>query len=202
MIPPRIQFSSELWLQKAGLDWKVVQRSLLTDTLAEVPGFKANIRESDQQLLGIVTDRYSIVQNHEAFAFTDELLGEGVRYETAGSLHHGRKVWLLAKLPENYIISGERMSPYMIVKFKVPMNAAAYFFGRKILILRVDLIDPVLEENFLRGRRDRFVIEAGAIQAQDVRLGRQGKLCAWPVRHRQTLFTCLIHSQIFLIHAS
>ncbi len=101
-------------LKAAGLDWKVIQRSLLTDTLAEVPGFKANIRQTDQQLLGIVTDRYSIVQNHEAFAFTDELLGEGVRFETAGSLQNGRKVWLLAKLPENYIISGERISPYMV----------------------------------------------------------------------------------------
>jgi len=37
-------------------------------------------------MLGVVTDRYKIVQNHEAFAFADELLGEGVRFETAGSL--------------------------------------------------------------------------------------------------------------------
>lgn len=105
---------SEEALKEAGLDWRVIQRSLLTDTLMEVPGFKANIRETDQQLLGIVTDRYSIIQNHEAFAFTDELLGEGVRFETAGSLQNGRKVWLLAKLPESYIISGDRISPYMV----------------------------------------------------------------------------------------
>lgn len=105
---------SEEALQEAGLDWTVIQRSLLTDNLMEIPGFKANIRESDQQLLGIVTDRYSIVQNHEAFAFTDELLGEGVQFETAGSLQNGRKVWLLAKLPESYIISGDRINPYMV----------------------------------------------------------------------------------------
>ena len=55
-----------------------------------------------------------MVQNTEAFAFTDALLGEGVRYETAGSLQEGRKVWLLAHLPHEYIIAGERISPYLL----------------------------------------------------------------------------------------
>ena len=61
-----------------------------------------------------MTDRYKVIQNQEAFAFTDELLGEGVRYETAGSLQGGRRVWLLAHMPHEYIISGERISPYLI----------------------------------------------------------------------------------------
>ena len=47
----------------------------------------------------VVTDRYKVVQNEDAFAFTDELLGEGVSYETAGSLQGGRRTWILAKLP-------------------------------------------------------------------------------------------------------
>jgi phage/plasmid-like protein (TIGR03299 family) len=106
--------SSKEALQEAGLNWNVIQRSILTDNLMEIPGFKANIRDTDNQVLGVVTDCYKIVQNHEAFAFTDELLGEGVRYETAGSLQNGRKVWLLAKLPDNYIISGDRVSPYLV----------------------------------------------------------------------------------------
>ena len=37
-----------------------------------------------------------------------------MRYETAGSLQGGRRVWLLARLPHEYIISGERISPYLI----------------------------------------------------------------------------------------
>lgn len=101
-------------LQVAGLDWEVIQKSIQTEDNAKIPGYKANIRATDQRLLGVVSDRYKIVQNHEAFAFTDELLGEGVRFETAGSLQNGRRVWLLAKLPDNYIISGDRISPYLV----------------------------------------------------------------------------------------
>ncbi|WP_409348152.1 DUF932 domain-containing protein [Paenibacillus gyeongsangnamensis] len=55
-----------------------------------------------------------MVQNHEAFAITDELLGEGVRFKTAGSSQNGKKVWMLAKLPENYTITGDNVSPYLI----------------------------------------------------------------------------------------
>ena len=63
---------------------------------------------------GVVTSRYKVVQNRDAFAFTDALLGDGVRYETAGSLMGGRKTWILAKLPTRYIIQGEQILPYLV----------------------------------------------------------------------------------------
>ncbi|MBQ4559994.1 MAG: DUF945 domain-containing protein [Tyzzerella sp.] len=98
----------------AGLDWQVVQEPIYTETKELIEGYKANVRDSDRRVLGVVTDRYKVIQNEEAFAFTDELLGEGVRYETAGSLQCGKKVWLLAHMPHEYIISGERISPYLV----------------------------------------------------------------------------------------
>lgn len=105
---------SEEALRLAGLDWHVNQVPIYTGHGQMVEGYKANIRDTDNKVLGVVTDRYKIIQNKEAFAFTDELLGAGVRYETAGSLQGGRKVWLLARLPREFIISGERISPYLI----------------------------------------------------------------------------------------
>ena len=105
---------SETALTAAGLDWKVLQEPVYTGEGELVAGYKANIRDSDRRVLGVVTDRYKVVQNQEAFAFTDELLGYGVRYETAGSLQNGKKVWMLAHLPHEYIISGERISPYLV----------------------------------------------------------------------------------------
>ena len=101
-------------LRLAGLDWRVVQKSSKTGDGFQIPGFKANMRDTDNRVLGVVTDRYKVVQNEDAFAFTDKLLGEGVTYETAGSLQDGRRTWLLAKLPQRYIISGDEITPYLV----------------------------------------------------------------------------------------
>lgn len=101
-------------LRLAGLDWNVVQEPIYTKFNEAVEGYKANVRDSDRKVLGVVSDRYKVVQNADAFSFTDELLGKGVRYETAGSLQEGKKVWLLARLPREYIIGGERISPYLV----------------------------------------------------------------------------------------
>lgn len=98
----------------AGLNWSVIQEPIYTETEELIKGYGANVRDSDRQVLGVVTHRYKVIQNKEAFAFTDELLGEGVRYETAGSLQGGKKVWLLAHMPHEYIIAGERISPYLL----------------------------------------------------------------------------------------
>ncbi|MCD8397759.1 MAG: DUF932 domain-containing protein [Lachnospiraceae bacterium] len=100
-------------LKLAGLDWSVLQEPIYADGEC-IPGYKANVRSSDRRVLGVVTDRYKVVQNEEAFAFTDALLGEGVRYETAGSLQDGKKVWVLARMPREFVMEGEHFSPYLV----------------------------------------------------------------------------------------
>ena len=106
--------TSESALILSGLNWNVVQKTIFTNDNDLIPNYKVNLRETDNRILGVVTDRYKIVQNREAFAFTDSLLGEGVTYETAGSLQNGKKVWLLARLPENYKILGDDVCPYLV----------------------------------------------------------------------------------------
>ena len=101
-------------LELAGLDWQVESRNIYSGTGAMISGYRANVRSTDNAVLGVVSDRYRIVQNEEAFQFTDDLLGEGVTYETAGSLQGGKKVWMLAKLPEKYIIAGDEVTPYLV----------------------------------------------------------------------------------------
>ena len=102
-------------LELAGLNWQVESRNIYSGTGAMIPGYRANVRSTDDAVLGVVSDRYRIVQNEEAFQFTDDLLGEGVTYETAGSLQGGKKVWMLAKLPEKYIIAGDEVTPYLVL---------------------------------------------------------------------------------------
>ena len=99
----------------AGLDWSVIQKDVFTRDGRKIPGYKVNIRNYDSTALGIVSDRYKVVQNAEAFEFTDDLLGAGVTYETAGSLQGGRRVWMLARMPQRYIIAGDEIEPYMVV---------------------------------------------------------------------------------------
>lgn len=56
-----------------------------------------------RQALGIVTNRYKVVQNEDAFSFTDSLLGEGVTYEAAGSLQHiGRNAYRFANAVSDF----------------------------------------------------------------------------------------------------
>jgi phage/plasmid-like protein (TIGR03299 family) len=106
-------------LREAGLDWDVIQKPVYTQMhnfqhdIQLMKGYKANIRSTDDAILGLVTDSYKVVQNREAFEFTDNLLGEEVRYETAGSLFGGSKIWLLAKLPPMSIL-GDSIDPYLV----------------------------------------------------------------------------------------
>lgn len=94
-------------LKAAGLDWKVEPRPIFTDNGIQIPGYVANTRDSDNRVLGIVSDKYKIVQNVDAFAFTDALIGGDVRYETAGSLRSGKSTFMLAKLPQRKILGDD-----------------------------------------------------------------------------------------------
>lgn len=103
-------------LHLAGLDWNVVSAPVYQENGLLIPGYKANVRDKDNSVLGIVSSRYRVVQNKEAFSFTDVLIGDTefgeVRYETAGSLCNGKKVWLLAKMPTRKILDDD-VEPYI-----------------------------------------------------------------------------------------
>lgn len=99
-------------IELAGLNWGVKAMPVFDGFGEKIPGYVANTRDSDCKVLGIVGERYQIVQNAEAFDFTDSLIGEGLKYETAGSLKGGRQIWLLGKMPERYI-AGDKFDPYI-----------------------------------------------------------------------------------------
>ncbi len=107
--------SSNEVLTAAGLDWNVMQKELQTIDNIPIPNTRTNVRETDNKVLGIVSDCYKILQNLEAFKFTDELLGSDILYETAGSLQGGRKFWLLAKLSNEYRFNDDEITPYLVL---------------------------------------------------------------------------------------
>ena len=104
--------TSEEALVAAGLNWNVVQEPIYKENGVGIPGYLANIRDSDGSVLGVVTKKYSIVQNREAFAFTDSLVDDGLTWETAGSLRGGKTVWVLGKFPDTMILD-DKLEPYV-----------------------------------------------------------------------------------------
>lgn len=97
-------------LSLAGLDWTVRQEPVIYKE--QDSGYFMNIRSTDDKVLGVVGGRYKPVQNVDAFDFVDGLVGEGVTYETAGSLNTGKRIWLLAKMPDTKILD-DVIEPYM-----------------------------------------------------------------------------------------
>jgi len=100
-------------LALAGLDLRVVQQPVHLPSGQRIDGFKANLRSDTGGTLGIVTDAYTVVQNHEALGFLTTLIGSEVHFETAGSIKDGRQVWALCTLPEHLEIGGDAVAQYL-----------------------------------------------------------------------------------------
>jgi len=59
-------------------------------------------------VLGIVGERYEVVQNSEAFAFLDAIVDVGgAVFETAGSLRNGAKTFVTMKMPDGILVGGQ-----------------------------------------------------------------------------------------------
>ena len=87
-------------INAAGLNYDVDLRPVETVDGIPIPQRKAVIRTDSNQVLGVVGNSYQPVQNHQCFGFLDAVVQDGqLRYDTAGALGQGEKVWMLAKLP-------------------------------------------------------------------------------------------------------
>ena len=113
-------------IRAAKLDWTLAKAPLfyhrsLTDT-AVLPDAFAVVpdegwKDKKKPVLGIVSGRYEILQNKDAFAFFDPLVKNGyATYETAGALGSGERVWILAKLNRSFEISkGDTIDRYLLL---------------------------------------------------------------------------------------
>ena len=110
--------TSEEAIKFAGLDYEVVKSPLYTtvgngmavgaDGMVSserqiiVPNQYATMRTDNNTVFGVVGRDYEIVQNRDAFAFFDAIVGggDGIIYETAGALGNGEHIFITAKLPD------------------------------------------------------------------------------------------------------
>lgn len=101
----------------AGLDWEVGLKDLFTEDGVGVPA-RATYRESDGSILGVVGPRYTPLQNQDAFDWFQPFLDAGeCSLHTAGSLHAGQKVWVLAQLnrDNSVIVKDDIVSKFILL---------------------------------------------------------------------------------------
>jgi phage/plasmid-like protein (TIGR03299 family) len=105
----------------AQMDWTVTTRPVYVRNIhggfMEIDGKAAILREDTEEVFGVLGTGYQPVQNSEAFGFFDAVIGQGEAiYHTAGSLYGGKRVWILAKLPEDIeVVPGDVVQPYILL---------------------------------------------------------------------------------------
>lgn len=109
---------------EAGADWTVAKIPL-TVNLSKWHGPAGNktatkhsalVRESDGNILDIVTDDWNPVQNSEAFNFFHDFVAAGdMQMHTAGVLRDGKTVFALAKVNDGFTLdNGDSVDSYLL----------------------------------------------------------------------------------------
>lgn len=112
-------------MKAAGLDWGVSKRPVMYQDRISQDGRLltakkqyAVVRDSDESYLGHAGESWQPLQNTEAFKFFDPFVESGeATFETAGSLDHGRRIWVLAKINRNPIevVKGDLIEKYILL---------------------------------------------------------------------------------------
>jgi len=89
----------------AGLDYEIEKREIFAnsgDQFTKIPGYFSTVRTDNDAVLGVVGAKYEVMQNADAFTFFDCLVSgaEQIKYETAGALGAGERIFITAKMPE------------------------------------------------------------------------------------------------------
>ena len=100
-------------LEKAKLNYEVVKQPIYTNFNGEevlINDRVATVNKNTGEVLGIVSPKYQICQNEEAFDFVNNV--NGVEFIKAGQTHTGM-VYVIGKLNEMEVL-GDKFTPYLI----------------------------------------------------------------------------------------
>ena len=112
--------SLETWATEAGLDFKLQTTPILfqptADRINHVFNGKTVIyRQDSAEALGIVSNRYKIVQPIEVLEFFKDIIGSSAQLETAGVLRGGAHYWALAKMEGEFDLVGDKVNQYLLL---------------------------------------------------------------------------------------
>jgi phage/plasmid-like protein (TIGR03299 family) len=115
-VTPEIGKNRQLFMEAANMNKLHALHQLQTAEGIKVDRY-AVVRD-DGKVVGNVGARYTLLQNHEAFAWFDEFLNLGeATFNTAGTLKEGAVVWILAKLNKNpmEVAAGDLVEKYLLL---------------------------------------------------------------------------------------
>lgn len=111
-------------LKLGGLDWEVIQRPIYAQKsdlgldMIPIKTHVANVRATDNKVLGVVGRGYRPVQNETALSLMDDIVDSGeAKYETVGALKEGRVVFISMELPKHIRVPGDDsdVKPYILL---------------------------------------------------------------------------------------
>lgn len=111
--------SMETVLKKSGLDYTVEKRPVFMDAggaakfRVQIPNRYVTVRTKDDHPYDVVSDKFEIIQNRDAFDFVN-YMGEDLSFEKAGETQSGM-VYIIGKLPEVDIL-GDAFVPHVIFR--------------------------------------------------------------------------------------
>lgn len=114
---PGLATAADMLAAVPALAAPIVKEQIVRKGLA-IDGKFFTVRQDTDTVLGIVGQDYKVLQNNEAFKMLDAITMDrnGPKYETAGVLWGGRKVWALARVPEFLeIVPGDRIAQYLLI---------------------------------------------------------------------------------------
>lgn len=96
--------TAEEAIKHAGLDYDVIKAPIFAElpgpSFKDVDNFFATVRTDTSDVLGVVGNTYTIVQNRDAFSFFDEVVDrDEAVYTSGGAIGLGEKIWIQAKMP-------------------------------------------------------------------------------------------------------
>lgn len=124
VVTPDVLTSREA-IVAGGLDWTVEKHPIYRrwpvedGELEEVPNRFALTRNTDGFVTAVVSDIYKPFQNVDAFEFMDGVTGStGAKYETAGSLKHGRVVFITIRMENSdFKVAGmDPINTYLLLR--------------------------------------------------------------------------------------
>lgn len=75
----------------------------------------ATYRTDENICLGAVQDKYTVVQNNEAFSFFDPVIKAGkATFDTAGYFGRGERIYITAKISEEEVTPGDAIENYLV----------------------------------------------------------------------------------------